>query len=84
VLQVGWFDAAGEQYLSVPSGTPDPAWRALIDATSDPGASRLIYGQPRLDPVSGLVVDIGAPAADGAGLVIATVSLSELVKRHVP
>jgi two-component system sensor histidine kinase DctS len=84
MLQVGWFDAAGAQYLSVPSAPPDPAWRGMIDAMGDAGASRLIYGQPRLDPVSGLVVDIGAPAADGAGLVIATVSLSELVKRHVP
>lgn len=86
MLRVAWFDAEGEEYLSVPGRPEDlsPQGRSLIDRSPDGGSPRLIYGSPRQDLLAGLVVDIAAPTADGAGFVIATVSLSELIKRHVP
>lgn len=86
MLRVAWLDAAGETYLAVPLL---PAEQGLArprpdSATVDRDTSRPVYGTPFQDPVAGLVIDIAAPLANGAGSVVATLSLSDLLERHVP
>jgi two-component system, LuxR family, sensor histidine kinase DctS len=84
--RVGFFDADGAMVLSVPVMTEEVAeeWQGLIARATGAGAARLTIGTPRLDAAGKLVVDMAAPAADGAGMVVATVSLSDLMARHVP
>jgi two-component system sensor histidine kinase DctS len=80
MLQIVWFDAAGTRFHSVPDL---PVANAALPLVA-PGSGRPRYDVPRVSGDGHLVVDMTAPIADGSGQVVATVSVSDLIARHVP
>jgi two-component system, LuxR family, sensor histidine kinase DctS len=88
VVALARLDADGRMWASLPSvagGAIPPEVRQIGKLSGY--SVRPVYGSLRRMPDGGLVIDLAAPApvAGGAGgTVVATISLSTLITRHVP
>lgn len=82
VLSLVWQDAGGGPLRAVPRDavSADVALRALAAAPS----SRPVYGDVIRRDDGSAIVALGLRSGTGQGLIVATVSLSLLLERHIP
>lgn len=83
-------DETGRPILAVPpvaADAPLPEAVQRLRGYASASLMRPVYGDLRRGPAGGLLVDVAAPVAgagEARGVVVATVSLSVLLARHVP
>ncbi|WP_181701497.1 sensor histidine kinase [Chthonobacter albigriseus] len=85
VIAVRWYGPDGTAVASVPAGRADGPLPAVVERARalGQGSARPVYGDLETIADGTLTVDMARPVADG-GVLVATVSVSALIARHVP
>lgn len=86
VLRFTWHDAASGPLLSVPPQSSDAlsVHAAEIFSQDRTTSSRPVYSSPYRGTDDALQVDLGLATADGFGAIVATISLTSLIRRQIP